>query len=93
MNLTAQQREQVRLCILRYCLMPTSVGLICANLRSEGFRGIERRQVELEIRYLADKEKGLLAEMEKLVSPENKIWETTARGRDFLAEQGQEANE
>jgi hypothetical protein len=88
MKLTSEQREQVRLSILRYCLRPTSMGLICAYLRAEGFRGIERVQVELEILYLEDK--GLLAEADKLVSPENKIYQTTATGRDYLAQQGQE---
>ena len=88
--MNAAEREQVRLCILRYCLRPTSTGLICANLRAEGFRDIKRKEVEIEIRYLADKSKGLLADQEKLVSPENKIWETTATGRDFLALQGHE---
>lgn len=88
MKLTAEQREQVRLCILRYCLSPTSVGLICANLRSEGFRGIEREQVKLEIRYLKDK--ALVADEDKLVSPENSLWTTTATGRDYLAQTGQE---
>jgi hypothetical protein len=90
MKITAQDREQVRLCILRYCLRPTSVGLICANLRGEGFRGIERDQVQAEIDYLADPQKGLLATDAKVVSPENKIWRTTATGRDYLADQGQE---
>ena len=90
MQLTSQDREQVRLCILRYCLRPTSVGLIVANLRGEGFRGISREQVQQEIRYLSDPAKGLLAAQQKLVSPENAIHETTANGRDYLAQQGQE---
>ena len=93
MNLTPPQREQVRLCILRYCLRPTSVGLICANLRAEGFRGITRDQVESEINYLADPDKRFLRAEEKHISPEVRNYRTTATGRDYLAQQGQEDNE
>lgn len=91
MNLTPEQREQVRLSILRYCLRPTSTGLICANLRAEGLRTIKRSEVELEIVYLADKK--LLKAEEKAISPEVANYRTTAEGRDYLAQQGQEPNE
>lgn len=91
MNLTPSQREQVRHCILRYCLRPTSAGLVCANLRAEGFRGITREQVEAEIEYLADPDKKLLRAEEKPISPEVRNYRTTATGRDYLATQNQEA--
>jgi hypothetical protein len=39
-----------------------------------------------EAQYL--EEKGLLKEANKVISPENKQWFTSAAGRDFLAEQG-----
>lgn len=84
MNLTPEQREQVRLCILRYCLRPTRTGMILQNLRAEGYT-LPRDVVELEIEYLSDPKKGLLTVNHKLVSPENKIWQTTAEGRDTLA--------
>ena len=91
MTLTPQQREQVRLSILRYCLRPTSTGLICANLRAEGFRTIKREQVEDEIVYLGDK--GFLKAEAKAISPEVANYRSTAEGRDYLAQQGQEENE
>ena len=90
MKLTPELREQVRLCILRYCLRPTRFGLIRASLSGEGYI-LDRDQVQLEIDYLADK-KFLVADP-KAISPENKIWRTTADGRDYLALQGQETNE
>ena len=89
MILTPEQREQVRLCILRYCLQPTRVGLIAANLRGEGY-SISRDQVQREINYLAHPQKDLLAAQQKLISPENAQYETTPNGRDYLAQQGQE---
>ena len=81
-------REQVRLSILRYCLGPIGTGLIIAYLRAEGFRSLKRPEVQIEIDYLCDK-KFLVADP-KAISPENKIWRTTADGRDYLALQGQE---
>jgi predicted transcriptional regulator len=48
----------------------------------------QREQVRREMEYLA--EKGLLASVEKEVSPENSAWRITAKGRDFLAMQQQE---
>ena len=81
-------REQIRLSILRYCLGPLATGLIVAYLRREGFRAVKRDEAELELAYLADKK--LIAAEPKAVSPENKIWRTTADGRDYLALQGQE---
>lgn len=74
--------------MLRYGLATFSLGLAVQYLRSEGFRGIERRAVQQEIEYLADSEKGFLKAADKAISPENKQWFTTAKGRDYLAEQG-----
>lgn len=91
MNITPAQREQVRLCILRYCLWPTGASLICANLRAEGFRGVTRDQVDAEIEYLADPDKAFLRPSEKPISPEVRTYRTTATGRDYLAIQNQEA--
>lgn len=87
MNLTPELREQVRLSILRYCLRPARLGIIAANLRGEGFN-LDREAIETEVEYLADK--GFLKPNDKRVSPENKIWRTTADGRDELAVQKQE---
>lgn len=88
MNLTPEQREQVRLSLLRYGLGSFTKGLARQYLRSEGFRAIEAEEVEAEVRYL--EEKSLLRKNDKLVSPEVKTWSTTAAGRDYLAEQGLE---
>lgn len=89
MKLTTAQLEQVRLSILRYCLRPTRTGMIYASLIGEGFP-LKRDQVEDEIVYLSDPKKGLLEHLEKLISPENKIWRTTAAGRDYLVHTSQE---
>lgn len=87
MNLSPELREQVRLSILRYCLRPTRTGLIRASLAGEGFK-LTAEDVESQVDYLADKE--LLKPNHKLVSPENKIWRTTADGQDYLAGQREE---
>lgn len=89
MNLTPQQREQVRLSILRYGLTLVSVSLLRSYLRGEGFSGITNEQVTAEVVYLEDKEL-FKKDDSKIVSPENALYRTTARGRDYLATQGQE---
>ena len=38
MELSPEQREQVRLALLRYCLRESRVGLLRANLTGEGYR-------------------------------------------------------
>lgn len=88
MNLTPAEREQVRLCLLRYGQTALSVGLMLSYLRAEGFRRMERAVVEIEVQYLIDK--GLMENQTKAVSPEMRAYRTTASGRDYLAEQGQE---
>jgi len=87
MELTPELREQVRLSLLRYALRRTRTGMFRVALASEGFK-LAPEVVADEISYLADK--GLLKEENKLVSPENKFWRTTADGRDYLAAQGEE---
>ena len=86
MNLTAEQREQVRLSLLRYGLGKFTIGLARQYLISEGFNRIGADQVGMEIDYL--EQKGLLVKVPKAVSPENHTWKTSAEGRDYLAEQG-----
>ena len=79
--------EQIRLSLLRYCDTAAQYGLATPLLRqfllSEGFRGLTDATVRAELLYLADK--GLLAPLPKLISPENEAWRITAAGRDFLA--------
>lgn len=45
---------------------------------------IQRQMLEPELNYLCDK--GLIAEVEKKLSPENRQWKMTADGRDYLAQ-------
>lgn len=85
--MTSQQREQVRLSVLRYCESADQYGLGTALLlqfvRNEGLRGLTHESLEAELLYLADK--GFLVAVEKPISPENQAWRITAAGRDFLA--------
>lgn len=89
--MTANQREQVRLSILRYLnsagFPGLGTGILLAALRNEGLRPLTQEQLVDELQYLADPAKGLIASAGKLVSPENNRWCITATGRDFVAEQ------
>jgi len=89
MIMQPQQREQIRLSLLRYCGSAAQCGLATALLQqllaSEGFRGLTIDQLRAELIYLADK--GLVAALPKVISPENEAWRITAAGRDFLAGQ------
>ena len=90
--MTNQQREQIRLSLLRYCDAAGQFGLADALLlqfiRSEGFRGLTAAQLRAELLYLADK--AFLVAVPKIISPENESWRITASGRDFLATQKEE---
>ncbi len=90
--MTPNQREQIRLSILRYCDSADQFGLAAALLlqfvRSEGFRALTTEQLRAELVYLSDK--SLLTTVNKQISPENSAWRATAAGRDFLATQNQE---
>jgi hypothetical protein len=90
--MTTQQREQIRLSILRYCEAADPYGLadelLLQFIRSEGFRSVTAAQLRAELQYLADK--SLLAAVPKTLSPENAAWRITAAGRDFLAIQTRE---
>jgi len=90
MKLTSAQRKQVRLSLLRYGLGGFTFDLARQYLRSEGFAGIEKEQVKLEVEYLADPQKAHLRKQEDDISPEEALWKTTAKGRDYLAQQGQD---
>lgn len=88
--MSPEQRQQIRLSLLRYGLGSFTVGLARQYLISEGQHGITREQVQAEIDYLADPDKRLLRKNDNLVSPEVATWSTTAAGRDYLAQSGQE---
>ena len=87
MKMTNEQREQVRLSVLRCCESAAQYGLATGLLRqfvaNEGFRGLTEEELRAELVYLADK--GLVASLPKTISPENEAWRITAEGRDFLA--------
>lgn len=89
MQLSPEQREQVRLSILRYCESADQYGLaatlLLQFLRSEGFRALSADRLRVELLYLADK--SFLVLVAKPISPENQAWRITANGRDFLAAQ------
>lgn len=86
--MTSQQRETIRLSILRYLgeasPFALKAGLLLQQLRAEGNRGLEETALLAELVYLRDK--GLIQRPEKIVSPENTSWRITASGTDFLAE-------
>lgn len=92
MNLNSQQREQMRLSILRWLTTSPVFGLmeslLLEYLRNEGLRGLTLDQLKAELVYLADKD--LVVKGDKKVSPENPMWRITAEGRDFYAEGGNE---
>lgn len=86
--MTADQREQLRLSLLRFlCDNPTRFGFNAALLRqmacNEGRTGLDKATVEAELQYLEDKQLIVLAG--KTISPENRSWRITAQGRDLLA--------
>jgi len=87
-DITSEQREQIRMSLLRYGLGFFTIGLARQYLASEGFRGLSREQVQAEINYLADPAKALLRESAKAISPEVRHYSTTAAGRDYLAQAG-----
>lgn len=87
-----EQREQIRLSLLRYCGSAAQYGLgtalLAQFLRSEGMGGLSVEETRAELLYLADK--GLVASLPKTISPENEAWRITAAGRDLLAGRGGE---
>ena len=84
--MNSEDREQIRLTIIRRLDerrwgVPTSS--IVQMIRWEGFSTVTKEDVEIEIHYLV--EKGLVSEVLKSLSPENKEYRITAEGRDFRA--------
>jgi hypothetical protein len=90
MKMSPQQREQLRLSLLRFMdENPSRFGLptdfLLQQARSEGRQALIYQEVETELEYLA--EKGLCSEVPKTISPEKRNWKISANGRDFLAQQ------
>ena len=86
--LNAQQREQLRLSLLRFLdATPqrcTSTALLAQFARSEGRPELTTADVEAELMYLHDK--FLVVTETKLISPEQHAWRITAQGRDAYAQ-------
>ncbi len=88
MKLSAEQREQLRLSLLRFLdnnasSRGLSAALLLQMARSEGRSDLDGSVVNVELQYLADKE--LIAPANKTLSPEIFYWRITAAGRDFMA--------
>ncbi len=86
--MTSEQREQLRLSLLRFLdANPTRFGLgvplLLQMARNEGRPKLEAEQVQVELGYLEDK--ALVAEVLKGISPENRAWRITSEGMDFVA--------
>jgi len=88
MTFTPQDRELVRLSSLR--LLDTVAGralgesLITQRLSSEFGQRIDPDQARAELDYLRDK--GLIDQAHKDISPEIHAWRITAQGRDSAAQ-------
>lgn len=87
--MSAAQREQLRLSLLRFLAEnPTRFGYNAALLlqmaRNEGRPELTRAEVEAELQYLTDKD--LIVETDKVISPEQRAWRITAAGRDHHAQ-------
>lgn len=86
-----EQVELFRICILEqlqrvagFSSLPVST--LQSGAVVKGFPQASEDTVRSALAYLADK--GLVAPVEKMLSPENKRWRITAAGTDFLAEAG-----
>lgn len=87
--MNASELEQFRLSLLRYLDRDGSdrFGLPTAFLKTQAnneSQGVTYDQTERELVYLMGA--GLVEEIKKLLSPENRSWKLTKAGRDFLAQ-------
>lgn len=88
--MNAQIRQLLRITLLLVARsaplgLTAEFAQVAVRMRSIVAEGEEIRE---EIQYLVDK--GLLTQVDKVISPEIKAWRITAAGRDFLAEGGHE---
>ncbi len=88
--MNASSRELLRQCLLSQLGLAAPYALPTATLKvyavAGGFPKVTDQELEAELQYLREKE--LAAIEEKIISPENKRWKITAKGRDALAEAG-----
>ena len=89
-NTQSERRELLRLTVLLAAesAAPYGVGVdvLLVGCQMRGLRDVERAGLLAEVGYLVDK--GFIAEVEKALSPERRLWRITAAGRDFLAMEG-----
>ena len=92
MEVTPEQREQIRLSLLRYGLSAAgyTAGLAKVYLRAEGWRQITEDEVQAQIDHLAHAQKGFLDGSAKAISPEVVVYRTTPNGQDYLAKMKEE---
>lgn len=87
--MSPEAREQLRLSTLRFLdanntRFGMAAPLILQMARAEGRPSLTQSDLDSELDYLIDK--GLITEILKVLSPENKAFRITATGRDFLAQ-------
>lgn len=88
--MTSTSRELLRQCLLMQLGQGAPYAVPAATLKvyaaAAGFPKLTDQELEAELQYLREKE--LAAIEQKIISPENKRWKITAKGRDALAEAG-----
>lgn len=84
--MTPDQLEQFRLSLLRYldedgsAVFGLPTARLVARAQGEAYKA-DAETTERELDYLKDK--GLVGEIDKRISPRNRAWKLTAEGRDF----------
>lgn len=85
--MNATDREQLRLSLLRF--LDSNKGrfglgarLLLQMARSEG-GDVQIEDIHAELQYLQDK--GLVIQIEKVISPELRSWRISGPGRDLIA--------
>jgi hypothetical protein len=88
--MNAEQKELFRMALLRVLeANPTRFGLGVAAVGHHmvlfGFPNPPQVSIGAELQYLEDK--GLITQVLKGISPNNRAWRITAAGQDFIASQ------
>lgn len=90
MNRLSESRELLLKALLLGLNAAGGAGMTIPSLRNValmgGFDDAEHQEIGEEMGYLEDK--GLVAKLDKVLSPEIKRWRITADGRDWLAQNG-----
>ena len=88
MSLRSEDREQLRLSLLRFLdrnltRFGSSARLLLQMCHNEGQTRVTLQDVEAELLYLEDKE--LVVSPPRLISPENRVYRIAGDGRDLRA--------